>query len=232
VRVGQQPLKILGLLLEHPRKLRTREEIRERLWGTITFVNFEQSINKAVYHLREVLGDVSSNPRYVETVAGSRYRFIYFAREPDGSERVRGRRVPLVAALPFVREESDPELEILLHRILNALIDTISREAGMRVLPYAAVKHCWESDPDPQSVGHRLGVDFVAPGEIIRQGDELFLHSGLVEVGSGIQLRGAEFRQLYAEAVKCPELLGTMVADQLRPFIMHRSGREKKEEEV
>jgi len=67
---------------------------------------------------------------------------------------------------------------------------------------------------------------------IIRQGDELFLHSGLVEVGSGIQLWGAEFRQLYAEAVKCPELLGTMVADQLRPFIMHRSGREKKEEEV
>ncbi len=39
VRVGPQACKVLALLLEHPGQVRTREELRQRLWPTDTFVD-------------------------------------------------------------------------------------------------------------------------------------------------------------------------------------------------
>jgi hypothetical protein len=54
----------------------TREEMRERLWGTETFVDFDHGLNTAVNKIREALGDSASVPRYVETVSGKGYRFL------------------------------------------------------------------------------------------------------------------------------------------------------------
>ena len=64
------------LLLERPLEIVTREEMRQRLWGTETFVDFDHGLNTAVNKIREALGDSASVPRYVETVAGKGYRFL------------------------------------------------------------------------------------------------------------------------------------------------------------
>jgi hypothetical protein len=55
-------------LLERPGEIATREELRARLWGPSTYVDFERSLNIAINKLRAVLGDESQNPRYIETV--------------------------------------------------------------------------------------------------------------------------------------------------------------------
>jgi hypothetical protein len=64
------------MLLERPAELVTREEMRQRLWGEDTFVDFDHGLNTAVNKLREALGDLASQPRHVETVSGRGYRFI------------------------------------------------------------------------------------------------------------------------------------------------------------
>src|SRR5450759_4773916 len=74
--IQEQPLRILGALLERAGELVTREELRERLWPSETFVDFERSLNAAVAKLRQVLGDSADQPRYVETVARRGYRFV------------------------------------------------------------------------------------------------------------------------------------------------------------
>jgi Tol biopolymer transport system component/DNA-binding winged helix-turn-helix (wHTH) protein len=76
VHIQEQPLRILGALLERAGELVTREELRERLWPSETFVNFERSLNAAVAKLRQVLADSAEQPRYVETVARRGYRFV------------------------------------------------------------------------------------------------------------------------------------------------------------
>jgi len=48
-------------LLEQPGELVTREELVRRLWPTRTFVDVDRGLNKAVNHLREVLGTPPSN---------------------------------------------------------------------------------------------------------------------------------------------------------------------------
>jgi DNA-binding winged helix-turn-helix (wHTH) protein len=54
----------------------SREELRNRLWPSGTFVEFDHILNVAVNRLRERLGDSAEKPRYIETVPGVGYRFV------------------------------------------------------------------------------------------------------------------------------------------------------------
>src|SRR5690348_9944794 len=76
VRIQEQQLRLLGVLLEQPGDLVTRERLREGLWPSDTFVDFERSLNAAVAKLRQALHDSADRPVYVETVARKGYRFI------------------------------------------------------------------------------------------------------------------------------------------------------------
>ena len=76
VKLHGQPFQILAMLLERPRELVTREEIREKLWPGDTFIDFEQSVNTSIKRLREALGDAAEHPRYIETLPRHGYRFI------------------------------------------------------------------------------------------------------------------------------------------------------------
>ncbi|HMJ62960.1 MAG TPA: winged helix-turn-helix domain-containing protein [Bryobacteraceae bacterium] len=76
VRIQEQPLRILEILLEQPGEMVTRERLRDRLWPSDTFVDFERSLNAAVAKLRQTLHDSADHPVYVETVARKGYRFI------------------------------------------------------------------------------------------------------------------------------------------------------------
>lgn len=76
IKLHSQPFQVLVLLLENPAEVVTREEMRQRLWGTETFVDFDHGLNSAINKIREALDDSASQPRYVETVSGKGYRFI------------------------------------------------------------------------------------------------------------------------------------------------------------
>jgi eukaryotic-like serine/threonine-protein kinase len=75
LRLQEQPFRVLVMLAERPGEIITREQLRERIWGD-TFVDFDQSLNKAVNRLREALNDNAGTPQYVETVPRQGYRFI------------------------------------------------------------------------------------------------------------------------------------------------------------
>jgi len=76
VRLQEQPLQILQILLEQPGKVITREELRKRIWPSDTFVDFDHGINNAIKRLREALGDTTETPLYIETLPRRGYRFI------------------------------------------------------------------------------------------------------------------------------------------------------------
>src|SRR6202047_3837346 len=76
LKLSEQPFQVLIVLLENPGEIVTREELRHRLWPGDTFVDFDHGLNNAVMRLREVLGDASENPRFVETIPRRGYRFI------------------------------------------------------------------------------------------------------------------------------------------------------------
>jgi TolB-like protein/DNA-binding winged helix-turn-helix (wHTH) protein/Flp pilus assembly protein TadD len=89
IRVQQQPLKLLEVLLEHPGHVVTREELRSRVWPNESFGDFDQAVNIAIAKLRSALGDSAENPRYIETLPKRGYRFIADVSFVDADGRIR-----------------------------------------------------------------------------------------------------------------------------------------------
>ena len=74
--VQQQPLQILTMLVAASGDVVTRDELRERIWGVSTHVDFDRGINKAITRLRQLLGDDQARPRFIETLPKLGYRFV------------------------------------------------------------------------------------------------------------------------------------------------------------
>lgn len=109
VKLHAQPFQVLLMLLERPSELVTRDEMRQRLWGNDTFVDFDHGLNSAVNKIREALNDSAAHPRYVETVPGKGYRFIApvsLAPVPDGQTAA----PPPAPVIPTAPEAELPRL--------------------------------------------------------------------------------------------------------------------------
>jgi Tol biopolymer transport system component/DNA-binding winged helix-turn-helix (wHTH) protein len=107
-----QPFEILAMLLSRPGKLVTREELRNRLWPSDTFVDFNHGLNAAVNKLREALSDSAEDPRYIETLPRRGYRFraeVEWLESPTSLPEASGDRPealvtsPQAASVPVVK---------------------------------------------------------------------------------------------------------------------------------
>ena len=76
IRLPQQPLQLLSVLIESPGEIVTREQLRQRLWPSDVFIDFDHGLNKSIQKLRDALGDSADSPRYIETIPRVGYRFI------------------------------------------------------------------------------------------------------------------------------------------------------------
>ncbi len=76
LKLQPQPAKVLVLLVSHAGEVITRNQIAEQVWGSQTFVDFEQGLNFAIRQIRAMLGDDADQPRFLETLPRRGYRFI------------------------------------------------------------------------------------------------------------------------------------------------------------
>ncbi len=76
LHLQEQPFLVLATLVSRPGEVIAREELQHQVWANDTFVDFDQSLNKAVNRLREVLNDDAAQPRYIETIPRRGYRFV------------------------------------------------------------------------------------------------------------------------------------------------------------
>lgn len=82
LKLRPQPFQVLSVLLEHAGDLVTREQLRQQLWPSDTFVDFEHGLNTSIKELRAVLDDSASEPRYIQTLPKLGYRFIFPVERP------------------------------------------------------------------------------------------------------------------------------------------------------
>ena len=106
LKLERKPLELLVLLVAKHGQVVTRDEIARCLWEREVFVDVEHGINTAIRKIRQVLGDSSDLPRFVQTISGSGYRFIALvtAVEPEVTEPIQpsGDPVDLPPAPPEI----------------------------------------------------------------------------------------------------------------------------------
>ncbi len=209
--------KLLARLLERPGEVYTREDLQQRLWPKDASIDLEHNLNKTVHVLREALGDAALGSRYVETVAGVGYRFSDATVKQRFARRLKQRRmINEIAVLPLMSEDSDDELKFLKRRIVERLIDEVSRIPQVRVRAYHAVQSYDAREFNLRTIAEELLVGAVAAGEMVRRDGQLYLHLSVIGVGGGTQLGGAHFVEPLAESAACPERLADKICDQLR----------------
>lgn len=76
IKLQEKPFQILVQLLVHAGQVVTRDDLRQSLWDSNTYVEFDHSLNIAMCKLRESLCDSAETPRYIETLPRRGYRFI------------------------------------------------------------------------------------------------------------------------------------------------------------
>ena len=76
LKLERKPLELLVLMVTKHGQVVTREEIAQHLWNREVFVDIEHGINTAIRKIRQILGDSSVLPIYLQTISGSGYRFI------------------------------------------------------------------------------------------------------------------------------------------------------------
>jgi DNA-binding winged helix-turn-helix (wHTH) protein len=75
--------QVLVALLEKPGEVVTREELRQRLWPADTHVNYDANVNTTVNKLRQVLGDSTDKPLYIETIPRKGYCLVMPSEASD-----------------------------------------------------------------------------------------------------------------------------------------------------
>jgi DNA-binding winged helix-turn-helix (wHTH) protein len=76
VKLQGKVYQALLALLQKPGEIVTREELRMQLWPLDTHVNYDANVNTTVNKLRQVLGDSSEQPAFVETTPRKGYSFV------------------------------------------------------------------------------------------------------------------------------------------------------------
>lgn len=101
LKIHPQPLRVLIMLVDHAGEIVTRDEIKRTLWGEHTWVDFDGGINFCIRQIRAALSDDAEQPRYIETIPRTGYRFLF----PVTAADVRQQVIP-ISGTAAVREHS------------------------------------------------------------------------------------------------------------------------------
>jgi len=74
ISLTAKEFKILETLSKRPKKIFTRDELLEIIWG-YDYLGDSRSVDMTIMRLRKKLEDDSENPRYVRTIYGFGYQF-------------------------------------------------------------------------------------------------------------------------------------------------------------
>ena len=173
VKVQEQPLQILQILLQRPGQLVTREELRQKIWPSDTFVDFDHGINNAIKRLRAALGDSAETPRYIETVASRGYRFI--------ANTNASRRIESLAVLPLENLSHDPEQEYFAEGLTEALITALAKIGELRVVSRTSVMQYKGTRKPLPEIAQELGVDAIVEGAAVRAGNRVRISAQLID---------------------------------------------------
>ena len=236
------PPKAVDLLIalaEEPGRLRTKEELLQRVWSDV--VVDESNLTQTIFLLRKALDDDGN--RWIATVPRRGYRFVGTVSAALEAPRARSKwpfvaagiallaavaiviltrrpapqsdRIRSIAVLPFRaldEKRRDPPLEL---GIADTLINKLSRIHDTTVAPVRAVARYVNEPADPRTAGRDLGVDAVVDGNIQREGSRFRATVRLLRVSDGTAVWADEYDASVADVFALEDQIAERVASAI-----------------
>jgi len=222
VRLPEQPLEILRLMLERPGEVITRDDLRQRLWPDGTFVDFEHSLNAAIKRLRAALGDDAEKPTFIETVPRRGYRFV--GSVPGGAVTAAASSAPhlRLVVLPFSNLSDDSSQEYF----SDGLTEELIAQLGPLCRGQVGIIGRWSSMffkgslQRAREIGEALKAEYLLEGSTRRDGSRVRITARLVEAATETQLWSETYERSTADWLSVQaDVAGRVARSLLRELV-------------
>jgi TolB-like protein len=211
---------LLCLLVEHNGRLMDRQSLMQQIWPD-TFVE-EGNLSKAMFVLRQALGQESNDGPYIETVPKRGYRFIAEVRKPAAAQP--GRQAedtrPSIAVLPFLDLSAERDQEYFCEGISEEIINALSQVSGIRIAARSSSFQFVGKGTDVREVARALNITFALEGSVRRSGNRLRIAAQLVRASDGIQIWSRSFDRERADIFAIQEEIASAIADLAAPELL------------
>jgi DNA-binding winged helix-turn-helix (wHTH) protein/Flp pilus assembly protein TadD len=188
--------KIIDLLLylvARQSALVPKDELFAALWPDVAVT--DNALTQAVSELRQALGDDSSKPTYIQTVARRGYRFIATVEiagppsQPAPEPAVQApaaAKAPAIAVMDFTNVSTDKEFAWLSSGIAETVTNDLRAAGTLRIIDRVrVVEAVRRTGPELAALRADLHLDLAVVGSFQRSGDRLRITARVVDAASG-----------------------------------------------
>ena len=220
VRLERIPMDLLILLTERNGALVARQEIVDRLWGHDVFLDYDNSINKAVRKIRQALGEEYG--RRIETIPGKGYRFRVPEESPItpvatslGTANAPGRF--MLAILPFENLSGDANQDYFSDGLTEETIMQLGRVSPERlgVIARTSSMAYKGRQVTVQEIGKELGVDYLVEGSVRREGGRVRVTAQLIRVRDQVHVWAENYDRELSNTLALQDEVGSAIAGQV-----------------
>jgi len=207
VRLQAQPAQVLAVLVARGGEVVTREQLRQAVWGSDTFVDFDRGLNYCIAQIRSALGDSAESPRFVRTVPKLGYQFVAPVSAPAPPTRsvmryalatalvlavcaVVGLTIGLrrphvnIAVARFDNETGSAEMNSFADGLSDALVAelTAAERGRYGIIGNAALLRRPRPERDLTAIGSSLKANYVVLGQVQRNSSHIRVLAHLIRL--------------------------------------------------
>ena len=127
-----------------------------------------------------------------------------------------GVKVQSLAVLPFINASGDPQMEYLSDGLTESVLFGLSQLPDIQVVARSAVFRHKGSTEDTLTIGRTLGVGAIVTGFVRQRGPTLLISAELIDVASGWQLWGAQYKRPADHLSEMEDEIANEISNKLR----------------
>ena len=170
---------------------------------------------------KELLLELQRLQKQIEFEAGVEHEFVVtrpiLKSDQSGMPRAAPRvAIKSLAVLPFTNASGESEMEYLSDGLTENILFSVSRLPQIHVIARSAVFRHKGSGADALSIGRDLGVGAVVTGRVRQRGTQLLVSAELIDVESGWQLWGAQYKRTSRDLYEIEDEIASEISQTLR----------------
>ena len=127
--------------------------------------------------------------------------------------------VESIAVLPFVNQNSDPNIEYLSDGLTESIINSLTQLPNLKVIPRSSAFRYKDKEIDPLKAGKELGVRAILTGRLLQRGDDLLVSVELIDVRDNKQLWGEHYQRKISDLLAVQNEIAKAISSSLRPTL-------------
>ena len=244
IAIGRRALDILGVMVERPGDLISRDDIIEAVWPGRTVE--DSNLNVQVAALRRILDDGRADGSCIQTVSGRGYRFVApvtrvepstpqsgtsgggtIAEDGQPHGPSAGVAAPTSAAprmsivvLPFANLSDDREQQYFADGLTEDLTTDLSRLADMFVISRNTAFTYRNKPVDTKQIGRELGVRYVLEGSVRRSSNRLRVNAQLIDSETDGHVWAERFDRHVSDFFALQDEITTAIIGAIEPELL------------